>query len=52
MGARSCLRVLLNILKEMKGFTPIYIPLGTSLKESYKDTYMCASSKETFWEPS
>jgi hypothetical protein len=29
MGARLCLRVLLNILKEMKGLAPIYIPLGT-----------------------
>ncbi len=27
--ARSCLRLVLNILKEMKGCIPIYIPLGT-----------------------
>jgi len=28
-GARSCLRLMLNILKEIKGPTFIYIPLGT-----------------------
>ncbi len=27
-GARSCLNLMLNILNEMKGLTPIYIPLG------------------------
>jgi hypothetical protein len=26
--ARSCLRLMLKRLKEMKGFTPIYISLG------------------------
>jgi hypothetical protein len=26
---RSCLRLMLNRLKEMKGPTSIYIPLGT-----------------------
>jgi hypothetical protein len=28
-GVGSCLKLVLNILKEMKGPTPIYIPLGT-----------------------
>jgi hypothetical protein len=28
-GARSWLKLLLNILKEMKGHTFIYAPLGT-----------------------
>jgi hypothetical protein len=28
-GARSCLRLVLSRLKEMKGPNPIYIPLGT-----------------------
>jgi len=28
-GARSCLKLVLNKLKEMKGPTPIYSPLGT-----------------------
>jgi len=28
-GVRSCLRLLLNRLKEMKSLTPIYTPLGT-----------------------
>jgi hypothetical protein len=28
-GPRSCIRLMLNILKEMKGFTSMYIPLGT-----------------------
>jgi hypothetical protein len=28
-GAKSCLRLMLNNLKEMKGLTPIYTPLGT-----------------------
>ncbi len=50
-GAKSCLRLTLNILKEMKGPTPIYTPLGTQLKEAYKEVFMCASSKEASWEP-
>jgi len=28
-GARSCLRLMLNKLKEMGGLIPIYTPLGT-----------------------
>ncbi len=28
-GARLWLKLMLNILKEMKGLTPIYTPLGT-----------------------
>jgi hypothetical protein len=28
-GARSCLRLMLNILKEMRGPISIYTPLGT-----------------------
>jgi hypothetical protein len=28
-GARLCLRLVLNRLKEMKGFTFIYSPVGT-----------------------
>ncbi len=27
--ARSCLKLMLNRLKEIKGLTPIYIPLKT-----------------------
>jgi len=28
-GARLCLKLMLNRLKEMKGPTPMYTPLGT-----------------------
>jgi hypothetical protein len=28
-GAKLCLRLMLNKLKEMRGPTPIYTPLGT-----------------------
>ncbi len=28
-GARLCLRLVFNILKEMRGLTSIYTPLGT-----------------------
>jgi len=27
-GAKSCLKLMLNELKEMRGLTPIYTPLG------------------------
>jgi hypothetical protein len=33
---KSCLRLMLNKLKEMKGPTPIYTLLGTQLKEVSK----------------
>jgi hypothetical protein len=51
-GARLCLNLMLNRLKEMKGPTPIYTPLGTKLKETSKEAYMCASNNEPSWEPS
>jgi len=51
-GARLCLKLMLNKLKEMKGHTPIYTPLGTKFKETSKEAYMRASSKEASWEPS
>ncbi len=35
-GARSCLRLMLNKLKKMKGFTPIYTIFGPKLKEASK----------------
>jgi len=41
-GVKSCLRLVLNRLKELRGPTSIYTPLGTYLKE----VSMCASSKE------
>jgi hypothetical protein len=37
---------MLNKLKEMKGPTPIYTPLGTKLKETSKEASMCASNNE------
>jgi hypothetical protein len=43
---------MLNKLKEMKGHTPIYTPLGTKFKETSKEAYMRASSKEASWKPS
>jgi hypothetical protein len=51
-GVRSCLKLVLNILKEMRVLTSIYTPLGTLFKEDSKDTFMCALSKEVSWEPS
>jgi hypothetical protein len=39
---------MLNKFKKMKGFISIYIHLGTLLKEIFKETFVCASNKETF----
>jgi hypothetical protein len=50
--ARSCLKMVLNRLKEMKGPISIYTPLGTLLKEAFNEASMRASSKEAYWEPS
>jgi hypothetical protein len=50
-GARSCLWLMLNRLKEMKDLTLIYTCMGTYLKEVFKEISMCALSKETSWEP-
>jgi hypothetical protein len=50
-GAKSCLRLVLNKLKEMNGLTLLYIPLGTYFKETSKEVSMCASNKEASWEP-
>jgi hypothetical protein len=44
--ARLCLRQVLNKLKEMNGL--IYTPLGTQLKETFKEASMCSLSKEAF----
>ncbi len=41
-GIKLCLRLMLNKLKELKGLTSNYTPLGTYFKE----VSMCASSKE------
>jgi hypothetical protein len=43
---------MLNKVKEMKGPTSIYTPLGTLLKKAFKKVFMCALSKEAYWEPS
>ncbi len=43
---RSCLRLMLDKLKEMKGPTPIYTPLGIQFKKVSKKVSMCASSKK------
>ncbi len=40
------LKLVLNILKKMKGLTSIYTPLGTQFKEASKEASMCASNKE------
>ncbi len=50
-GARLCLRLMLNRLKEMKGPTFIDTPLGTQFKKVSKEASMCASSKKTFKKP-
>ncbi len=51
-GVRLCLKLVLNKLKEMKGSTMISTLLGILVKEAFKEAFMCASSKEAFWEPS
>ncbi len=43
-GAKSCLKLMLNKLKGMKGLTFIYTPLGTQFKKVSKEVSMCASS--------
>jgi hypothetical protein len=50
-SARSCLKLMLNKLKEMKGPTPIYTPLGILFKKVFNKASMCASSKEACWIP-
>jgi hypothetical protein len=45
--ARSCLKMMLNRLKEMNSHISIYTPLKTLLKEAFKEVFMCASSKST-----
>jgi hypothetical protein len=42
---------MLDKLKEMRGPTLIYTPLGMLLKEASKEAFMCASNKEAFWKP-
>jgi hypothetical protein len=49
-GARSCLRLVLNKLKEMRSPTTIYILSGAWLIEASKNASICASSKEVSWE--
>jgi hypothetical protein len=49
-GARLCLKLMLNKLKEMKSPTSIYNLLGTKLKETSKEVFMCALSKKASWE--
>jgi hypothetical protein len=49
-GARLCLKLMLNKLKEMKGPISIYNLLGTKLKETSKEVFMCALSKKASWE--
>jgi hypothetical protein len=43
--AKSCLRLMLNKLKEMKGPISIYTHLKTDLKEASNEAFMCATSK-------
>jgi hypothetical protein len=43
-GARSCLRLMLNRLKEMRVLISIYTPLGTQFKKASKEVSMCASN--------
>ncbi len=47
-SARLCLKPMFNRLKEMKGPTFVYTPLGTYLKEASKKAPMGASNKEVF----
>ncbi len=40
--ARLCLKLVLNILKEIKGPTPVYIPLGDLVQGNFKRSfYVC-----------
>jgi hypothetical protein len=50
-GVRSCLKLVLNKLKGMKGSTSIYTPLGIWFKEASKEVFMCSSSKKPFLKP-
>jgi hypothetical protein len=50
-GAKLYLKLVLNKLKKMKGLTSIHTPLGTKLKETSKEVFVCASSKKPFWKP-
>ncbi len=45
---RSSLKLILNILKEMKGPTSIYTLLGAQMKEAFNETFMCALRKKHF----
>jgi hypothetical protein len=47
-GAKLCLKLVLNKLKEMKGCIYIYTPLEILLKGTSKQASMCASNKKTF----
>ncbi len=47
-GAKLCLRLMLNKLKEMKGPTSIYMHLRIASKK----VSMCASNKKVSWVPS
>jgi len=51
-GARLCLRLMLNKLKEMRVCIRIYTLLGTQLNKVPKEASMCTSSKEASWKPS
>jgi hypothetical protein len=44
-SVRFCLRLVLNKLKEMKGPTSIFTPLGIYLKKVF-EVFMCPSSKK------
>jgi hypothetical protein len=49
-GARSCLRLVLNRSKEIKGPTFVYIFFGTCFKEVSKEAFMCVSNKKVFFK--
>jgi Mor family transcriptional regulator len=45
-------KLVLNKMKVMGGPTPIYTPLGTSLKEASIEASMYAPTKEALWKTS
>jgi hypothetical protein len=46
------LKLVLNRLKVMKGPFLIYTPLGTKFKKTFIKAYICAPTKEAYWEVS
>jgi hypothetical protein len=51
-GVKSCLKLVLNKPKEMRGPIFIYIPFRTQFKKTSKKAFMCVLSKKPSWKVS